>query len=162
MASDPEIDVLRLFYEKHRQELYTYALSITRCGDAAEDAIQRVFARLLEKGGLPEDLRPYLYKGLRNAAIDHLRRGQRSVDPESLFDFSDGACSANHVQQKREAEQLLLRLPDDEREAIVLKIYSGFTFKEIGELMGVSINTAASWYRRGIERLRTVFREDEA
>ena len=49
----------------------------------------------------------------------------------------------------------LARLPRDQREAIVLKIWHEHTFEEIGELLGISPNTAAGRYRYGLQKLRT-------
>ncbi len=54
---------------------------------------------------------------------------------------------------------LLEQLGADQREAVVLKIYGRLTLREIAEMRAVSINTAASWYRRGLERLRTLMEE---
>jgi len=48
----------------------------------------------------------------------------------------------------------LQRLSSDEREAIILKIYSGLTFQEIADLRTAPVPTVASWYRRGLDRLR--------
>jgi DNA-directed RNA polymerase specialized sigma24 family protein len=47
----------------------------------------------------------------------------------------------------------------DERETIVLKIYDDFTFQEIADLRDVPLPTVASWYRRGLEKLKTLLRE---
>ena len=52
------------------------------------------------------------------------------------------------------------KLGDSEREAIVMKIYNGMTFDELGQVHGVSLNTAASWYRRGLEKLRKLMKEE--
>ena len=52
-------------------------------------------------------------------------------------------------------------LPVKQREVVVLKIYESMTFEEIGSMLRISVNTAASRYRYGIERLRkTLNRED--
>jgi RNA polymerase sigma-70 factor, ECF subfamily len=57
-------------------------------------------------------------------------------------------------------EPLLQQLSPDEREAIVLRIHGGLTFKEVAELRGVPLPTVASWYRRGLERLRAMLKEE--
>jgi RNA polymerase sigma-70 factor (ECF subfamily) len=46
-------------------------------------------------------------------------------------------------------------LPDDQKDVIILKVFQSFTFKEIAGICGLSINTAASRYRYGIEKLRS-------
>ena len=161
MMKTEELESLRRFYEDHRRELYTYALSFTRCRDSAEDVIHQVFARLLQTRRHPRELRPYVYRCVRNSAIDHLRSGLREVSGDSIFELSDGGQSSNGVRRKREIEQLLESLSEDERETIVLKIFNALTFKEIATVRKVSINTAASWYRRGIEKMRVIAEEDK-
>ena len=67
-------ETLRAFYVENRQQLYTYALSFTRQREAAEDAIHQAFQRLLRQEELVDDLRPYVFRCVRNAAFDGLRR----------------------------------------------------------------------------------------
>lgn len=153
-ASD--LDVLHALYVENRQELYTYALSITGNREAAEDAIQGVFERLLRGDGVPARLRPYVFRSVRNAAYDAWRRGK--VRADSIFELAaaiDSAGAESRAPGRTEdLGPLLQQLSSDERESIVLKIYSGLTFQQIAEIRGVSLPTVASWYRRGLERLK--------
>ncbi len=143
---------LRRFYETHRQELFTYALALTRCQSGAEDAVHTAFSHVLERGRMPRDLRPYLFRCVRNAAIDGQRIASREQSNTSLFNGrqSDGV----DLQFRLEMEELLVRLPNAEREVIVLKLYSGLTFREIARVQRIPQGTAASLYRRGIDKLR--------
>jgi len=52
-------------------------------------------------------------------------------------------------------------LPVDQREVLILKIYDEMTFKEIANTVGASINTVASRYRYGIEKLREALEVSE-
>jgi RNA polymerase sigma-70 factor (ECF subfamily) len=154
--SSPETEILRVFYVDSRQHLYTYALSITANREAAEDAIQRVFQQLLQRGKLPADLRPYIFRCVRNAALDGLRRGK--VRGDSIFEVEQlpdaGGPDVATGLRKAELDQWLTQLSADEREAIVLKTYDDFTFQQIADLRQVPLPTVASWYRRGIEKLK--------
>jgi len=53
----------------------------------------------------------------------------------------------------------LAKLPPEQRETIVLKIWHSHTFEEIGELLAISPNTAAGRYRYGLQRLRVCLKE---
>jgi len=64
----PDRELERLFLE-NRKKLYTFALSIVRCPDGAEDVIQEAFYRLFRLGTVPQDLRAYVFRTVRNAAI---------------------------------------------------------------------------------------------
>jgi RNA polymerase sigma-70 factor, ECF subfamily len=155
-ASD--IETLRALYVENRQELYTYALSITGSREVAEDAIHSVFERLLRGGGLPAHLCPYVFRSVRNAAVDAWRRTK--VRADSIFDLATAVDAAGAGSpgpgRTEDLEPLLQRLSPNEREAIVLKIYGGLTFQQITEIRGVPLPTVASWYRRGLERLKTM------
>ena len=159
-VQNPVVEKLREFYEVHRQDLFTYALSLTGCRYAAEDAIQNAFCNLLRRGKAPEDLRPYVFRCVRNAAVDLLRSTQREAATDSIFEILNGQSAPIPLPVQHEIEHLMQQLSEEERETILLKVYSGMTFKEIATVRGVSINTAASWYRRGIQKLQDSIQED--
>lgn len=157
-----EIEALHALYVENRQEFYTYALSITGNREAAEDAIHGVFERLLRRRGLPPNLRAYVFRSVRNAGYDAWRRTKIRAD--SIFDESSvvdaaetGSLDAGGAD---DLGPLLQRLSADEREAIVLKIHGGLTFQQIAELRRTPLPTVASWYRRGLERLKTMLTQE--
>src|SRR5258708_19936162 len=67
-------ETLRAFYVENRQQLYTYAVSITRQREAAEAPIQQTFQQLLHRRALAADLRPYLFRCLPTPALAGLPR----------------------------------------------------------------------------------------
>lgn len=153
-----DIEALHALYIGNRQELFTYAVSITGNREAAEDAIHGVFERLLCRDDLPNGILPYVFRAVRNAAYDARRRTK--VRSDSVFQLTVaaevvGTGTADRVRPE-ELEALLQQLPPDERETIVLKIHGGLTFQQIAEFQGAPLPTVASWYRRGIDRLRNV------
>lgn len=152
-------ETLRAFYVENRQQLYTYAISITRQREGAEDAIHQAFQQLLRRGDLATDLRPYVFRCVRNAALDGLRRAE--VRGDSIFAEERMAAEpvAPAAFSVRELEEQIRQLSPDERETIVLKIYDGLTFQEIADLRGVPLPTAASWYRRGLDKLKIQLKE---
>jgi len=155
-------ETLRGFYVENRQQLYTYAVSITHHREAAEDAIHKAFQQLLRRDLLPTDLRPYLFRCVRNAALDGLRRAK--VRGDSIFDESvepdSHAVRAPEAPSLAELNQWLEMLSEDERETIVLKIYDAFSFQEIAGLRRVPLSTTTSWYRRGLAKLRTMVAQE--
>lgn len=57
--------------------------------------------------------------------------------------------------------EALTDLPPEQREVVVLKVWQGRTFDEIGRLLGISPNTASSRYRYALEKLRAALGETE-
>lgn len=104
---------------------------------------------------MAEDLRPYVFRAVRNAALDDRRSTKRRSDSIFADVLAELSAASAHSSPGAKADlgELLGRLSADEREVVVLRIYSGLTFREIAELRQVLLPTAASWYRRGLERL---------
>ncbi|MBN2307747.1 MAG: sigma-70 family RNA polymerase sigma factor [Candidatus Hydrogenedentes bacterium] len=147
---------IRLFYEAHRAELYAYAMLLAENRELAEDAIHSVFYNLLRLRRLPRELRPYVFRCIRNAVVDELRRKGRAQQCEPLRLKPDTALDP---ALRLDVEQALAALPPDERECIVLKVFCGMTFREIATTRDAPQGTVASWYRRGVARLRTILTE---
>jgi RNA polymerase sigma-70 factor (ECF subfamily) len=137
-------------YDEHSHALYAYALSLTGDAAASEDLVHDAFVRLIEYPHIPESDEAFLFTVVRNRAIDLRRRGAvRRDHPAPLPLRADGPDAA-----VADAATLALgRLPEEQREAVVLKIYSGLTFADIGRLTGTSLATAASRYRLGLEKM---------
>jgi len=154
-------EILRAFYVENRQQLYTYAVSITRQREAAEDAIHQAFQQLLRRGELVADLRPYVFRCVRNAALDGLRRAK--VRGDSIFArepaLEQAAPAAPAPLLAGELDEKLDLLSADERETIILKVYDEFTLQEIADIRDVPLPTVASWYRRGLEKLKTLLQD---
>lgn len=150
-------DDVRRLYDQHGPALVLYACSIVADSSAAEDVVHQIFLRLLH-GDIPVPGAPeaYLYRAVRNAALNSRRNGKRSI---SLEEQSLGAKSFfQHGDENREAalalQTALQELPEEQREVVVLRIWSGMTLEETANLCGITANTAASRYRYAIEKLR--------
>jgi|SoiMethySBSTD1v2_1073268.scaffolds.fasta_scaffold470610_2 RNA polymerase sigma-70 factor, ECF subfamily len=170
MRSDRElIDVykrgdeaaFREFYARHRKPLYVYLLSVVRDRETAEELLQETFfafLRHLDRLNGSDDLRPFLVRTARNRAIDVLRRRKRgevalqrrAEDPL----FKPRPAGAAGAVDPDEVSALLRRLPDEQREVIVLKILVGMTFREIARVTGCGESSVVSRYRYGLGKLR--------
>ena len=155
---------------EHGSKLLLFARQQTRRHEDAEDILQEALvklARKVEEGeffGGQEAWLPFLYTQIRREAIDLGRRNDRRqrreevvAEREQLEDDGEEAWfeSAGYGDERREMLEAALReLPRKFSEVIVMKIWGGRTFAEIGETLDISMNTAASRYRYGIEALR--------
>jgi RNA polymerase sigma-70 factor, ECF subfamily len=155
------IDFERL-YDDHAQALFSFLLQFTRNEADTRDLLQELFVRLSQRPELFEEVREeraFLLRLARNQAIDLLRRrGTREKTREQLAAGTAAlfAPAAEPDEQAfREAlSNALGELPADQRTVIHLKLWEGFTFEQIAELLGIPLNTAASRYRYGIDKLR--------
>jgi RNA polymerase sigma-70 factor (ECF subfamily) len=145
-------------FDAHAEGLFAHALGLTRRLQSAEDAVQTVFVKLAEMGAELLDFRhpeAYLHRMVRSAALDILRREKRrSAAPLEGDIFSQESADPQRLAEIRLLERRMAALPVEQREAVVLHLYEGYTFRQIGRITGVSTSTAASRYRLALERLR--------
>ncbi len=151
-------------YEQLAPRLLLFARQWASSAADAEDVVQVAFVRFWQRhpDAAAEHI-PLLYAAVRSAALDAIRSGERRARRELAFGGSDGADGAYFdpaPEQREEAgivQAALGRLPPEQREAVVLRVWGELTFAEIGTALGVSLHTAAARYRYGLEALRRVF-----
>ncbi len=132
--------------------LYGRALGLSH--GEAEDVLQETFLALMQMDFAPAKAEHYCVRSFRNHALNHRRSLWRRLtrDWESVRWFER---SADETASERAAMKCLAELPPEQREAIVLKLWHGCTFEEIGGLMEISANTAAGRYRYGLQKIKT-------
>jgi RNA polymerase sigma factor (sigma-70 family) len=145
-------DFARLL-DSHGPSLVLYARQW--CG-SPEDVVQDAFLKLVALRKPPEQVVPWLYRVVRNGAIDASRSAQRRqrretsaawpvrwfVEAEADGLTADAALAA------------LLQLPIDQREVIVVRLWGELSFEQIAEVADCSPSTAFRRFTAGIEALR--------
>ena len=148
---------LERLYCACQQQLFTCALVITHSAVTAEDAVHEAFCRILGQDCEPANLKAYVFRSVRNAAISQLRRKSRSDQslPETIFDpHPSPEETEEELEFGRCILQMLERLSPDERETVVHHLYGELTFQEIAKVRQRPLGTVTSWYRRGLEKLQ--------
>ncbi len=151
-------------YERHRGRLYNY---FRRCGmprDASEDLTQSVFVIMLERAGDFDPARGSLVsflfgvaRNLRRAWERKSRRGLRQREPtlprpEALPPVDEELSAVREVVGS---------LPDEQREALILREFHGFTYGEIAMAQEVAEGTVGSRLARARETVRRRIGEGE-
>lgn len=153
-----EIEAL---YRRHGPALLLFAIAMRGERSSAQDAVQHVFTRLLERGlGDVVDAKAYLYRCVRNAVLNDKKAQERTVALDEDAPWFD-------VLNRDSVEELSLRrglraLPSEQRQVVVLRIWCGLSYTEIARLLEISANTVASRYRYALGKLREAMgvRED--
>ncbi len=157
-SGDPA--VLGDLYDCHVTALFRHAFALTRQRADADDLVQATFVKLATTGASLLGVRQpaaYLHRMLRAAWLDLVRR--RAVGREEAIAGDVGAIPDPDIAETIDMRRALASLPELQREAVVLHAFSGFSFREVGRITGVSTFTAASRYRLAIERLRLILGE---
>jgi len=159
-----EDDGLAAIYDAHAGALYRYLVSLLGNPEEAEDALQEVFlnlARRPERGHI-RDLRPYLFRAAHNQAIVVLRRRTRHEEMPIAISWIDlEACKPDDCELAMDVDRALRQLSPEQRAVIALKMGEDLTFREVGQVLGIPKNTAASRYRLAIARLRALLEGGE-
>jgi RNA polymerase sigma-70 factor (ECF subfamily) len=155
-----EIGWCEALYHAKASELILYGRALGLSHGEAEDVLQETFLALMRRPGRPTLPEHYCVRSFRNRVLNYRRslwrRLAREWEALSWFEPSSAESPA-----EREAMECLPRLPREQREVIVLKIWHDYTFEEIGELLEISPNTAAGRYRYGLQKLRQHLKRTE-
>ena len=152
-------------YDAKAAELVLYGRALGLSHGEAEDVVQETFLTLMQMPFAPGKPEHYCVRSFRNRALNHRRSMWRRLtrEWESLRWFER---QPDETPEERAAMRCLADLPVDQREVIVLKVWHGCTFEEIGGLLDISPNTAAGRYRYGLQKMKlklegVVYERDE-
>jgi RNA polymerase sigma-70 factor (ECF subfamily) len=150
------------WFAEHGPRLLLCARQWTRTLADAEDVVQEAFVRYWRhQRGMAGNPQALLLVSVRRSALDLARRISRRKAREER---ADGGLEDRYGyfvpltgegdERRREVESALRRLPEEQREVLMLKIWQERTFDEIGRLLEISPSTAASRYRYALISLR--------
>ena len=162
MSDDRELERI---YDEHADSVFAFLLNFLRNEQDARDLLQEVFVRISRQPDLlrrSREERPYLLGLAHHAAVDWMRRRatrekyhERSAEPAAIF------ALANDPDEEKFREALsraLGELPEEQRVVVHLKLWEDLTFGQIAGMLAISPNTAASRYRFGLDKLRSLLR----
>ena len=165
MKANSEQDWRLRLYESHATKLILYGRALGLDHTEAEDVLHDTFVALFKLRMEPNEPEHYVLRALRHRAINCRRslwrRVRREFESHHWFQTSEPQPEA-----EQKAVEQLAKLPDEQREVIVLKVWYQLTFDEIGRLLEASPNTVAARYRYGLTKLRkhmevTAYDEEE-
>jgi RNA polymerase sigma-70 factor (ECF subfamily) len=152
-ATEPR--TLEGIWRRYGAGLTLYAAALLKDRSQAEDVLQTLFVRFLSSGTLPpaEGEATHLFTAVRNVALNDLRslkRAQRAYSALLEPVAEDPWAIAQRGELWLRLETVLLELPPEEREAIVLKAWGDVSFAQGAEISGVSAKTFESRYYKGL------------
>ncbi|MEI9934045.1 MAG: sigma-70 family RNA polymerase sigma factor [Ferruginibacter sp.] len=167
-------DALATLVARYKDRIHTSIYLLVKDKYLAEDLFQDVFIRIIDtiKGGRYTDEGKFLPWALRiahNLCVDHFRKVKRTPaiktsDDRDIFEvlnFSEQGADQHMMQLQSHdcIRKMIDKLPEDQREVIILRHYADLSFKEIADLTKCSINTALGRMRYGLINLRKMMEE---
>ena len=161
--------------ERHSRRVRDYIQMMVKDGDVADDIFQETFikaVRVIDEGRYTDNGRflSWILRIAHNQVIDHFRaqkQNRQLNEAEAGYDVLGTLRLAERTvedeivceQIERDVRALVELLPSEQREVVIMRYFSGLSFKEIAEQTDVSINTALGRMRYALINLRKMIKE---
>ena len=164
-------NALSILINRHQSKIYGFIYSKLSDRDIADDIFQDTFIKViktLKSNSYNEEGKflPWVMRISHNLIIDYYRKNKKMPMFRETEEFSIFSIMSDNVpniesqlitsQVESDLRKLILELPEDQKEVLMMRMYQDLSFKEISELTGVSINTALGRMRYAIMNLRKV------
>jgi RNA polymerase sigma-70 factor (ECF subfamily) len=157
-------DAWTVWLDQHGAALVLFARQWVRRRADAEDIVQEAFVRFWRLRQRVTEPLGYLYACVKHCALDWQRGRRRQARREEATARPEAETLFDSFLEQRERvaviEAILTRLPDEQREVLVMKVWGGLSFSEIAAALDISPNTAASRYRYALAKLREQLAEE--
>ena len=162
-------EALSSLFERHKSRIFTTVFFIVKDKCIAEDILQEVFIKtinVIKENRYNEQGKflPWILRVAHNMAIDNFRKEKRNpkitlADGSDIFNclkFSESSDDNEELSKdsKKYLKKMMLKLPDKQREVLVMRLYMKMSFQEIAKETNVSINTALGRMRYALLALR--------
>lgn len=163
--------------QRHQSKVFAYILRIVKNKDVADDIFQDTFVKAImtiKQGRYTESgkFSAWLLRIAHNLIIDYFRQEKSectsSTDEEGIDflnrrDLCDSTIEDWLISEQLDVDlrQLVMALPDAQREVLIMRFYRNMSFKEIAEATNVSINTALGRMRYAIMNIRRIAKEKD-
>ena len=166
---DGNTEALSTLVTRYKDKIYTSIYLLVKDKYLAEDLFQDVFIRIIDtlKGGRYTEEGKFLPWALRiahNMCVDHFRKVKRTPtirnsedkDIFEVLNFADDSAETTMIkrQSHHRVREMLERLPEDQREVIILRHYADMSFNDIAKAMNSNLNTTLGRMRYAIINMR--------
>lgn len=165
---DGDVSAFEVLYQRHKDPVYRYLLRLSGHNETAEDVFQEVWSKIVKAR---ISYRPtakfttFLYHVAHNCFIDHVRRNKRHAG-NTAFDEGlhrdPGETLETMTERSLARERLegaLANLPEEQRDAFLLREEGGLSVDQIASVTGCNRETAKSRLRYAVTKLRAAIDE---
>lgn len=154
---------------RYQARVYTAINLKVKDASLADDIFQEAFIKVihnLKQGKYNEEGKflPWVMRIAHNLVIDHFRKVQRSpsminndeFDVFEILELPQENVESTMVKNQRDMDlrKVIQKLPEEQKEVLIMRHFCEMSFKEIAEITGVSINTALGRMRYALQNLR--------
>ncbi len=160
---------LEALLNRYKSKIYTSIYMKVKDEYLAEDIFQETFIKIintLKSGKYNEEGKflPWAIRIAHNMIVDFFRKAKRApnivnadgFDIFEVLEFSDESAESKMLKQQVDVDlkKMIQKLPDDQKEVLIMRHFCDMSFKDIAEITEVSINTALGRMRYALSNLR--------
>ena len=160
---------LEALLNRYKSKIYTSIYMKVKDEYLAEDIFQETFIKIintLKSGKYNEEGKflPWAIRISHNMIVDFFRKAKRApnivnadgFDIFEVLEFSDESAESKMLKQQVDVDlkKMIQKLPDDQKEVLIMRHFCDMSFKDIAEITEVSINTALGRMRYALSNLR--------
>lgn len=165
---------LEQLVKRHQRSIFSAIYLLVKNRALAEDIFQETFIKIIQtlrQGNYNEEGKfgPWAVRIGRNLTIDYIRKQKRNLtitdsegnDILSYIQIAEVSREDKLIQYQTEQniKELVKRLPDEQREVLIMRHWGDMSFKEIADKTGVSINTALGRMRYALNNIRKMMEQ---
>lgn len=165
-------EAMKDLMDNYETPLLRYAARFLNDDFAAQDVVQDTFIRLYSrwKEGLQpgKQISAWLYRVTHNLAVDHIRRESRrrilNFDGQQDIDLRHEEQAHNKREQQRIEDVLVLiqKLPETERQIMLLSLQEHKNYREIADITGLSLGSVSNTMRKATKHMQKLLKEGGA
>jgi RNA polymerase sigma-70 factor (ECF subfamily) len=155
-----DVDAYNILVSRWEKRVYNYLLQTLRDREDALDLCQETFLKAYRALGRLEEVDRFpqwIFRIARNEAVSLYRRNRfraEDEDVEAASDLAAAAVPSGRLELSLAVQAALERLKPEQREVVVLKVYQGFKFHEIAEILDSPVSTIKSRLYSALEALK--------
>ncbi len=152
-----DVEGYNLLVSRWEKRVFNYLLRLVGSREDALDLTQDVFLKAyqnLAKLDDPARFAPWLFRIAHNEAFSLLRRRRPESEPGAEPAGGNASYRMYPLEMTLAVESALARLTDEQREAVILKIYQGFKFEEMAKVLSCPVSTVKSRLYAALDLLK--------
>lgn len=165
---DGDRDAFRILVRRHQDMLYAHAMRMTGRGDVAADIVQASLVKAytsLDRCRNPDKFGAWAFRITANRCKDYLKNVRRKdvalEDAAPVAGALDPEDDLERSELRRRLDGALARLPEDQREAFVMKHEEGRSYNEMAELLDTSVGALKMRVHRARDMLQELLVEED-
>ena len=170
-----QADALGALYDRYNRLVFSLALNVVGDHATAEEITLDVFTRVWEKATTyraeQAKVSTWLTSITRHRTIDELRRRRvrpeqhvvewAAVSPDSMPHVNGPEIITELTIQRQHVRAALAKLPEEQKETLILAYFKGYTQREIAEALDQPLGTVKTRIRLGLQKLRKMLQEEK-